>query len=930
MWERQGVISSAAGLLARVKRGEGGALFVLGEPGLGKSAVLDECVELAGSEVEVGLGRGDPMGTLLPFGLLGQTLEGLGAERLFEPTPAGDSGADRRASLYYAVLRWFDDRSRPLLCAIDDLHWADDDSLTLLSFLCRRLHRLPVALIGTLRAWPSAAHGLVERLVRSGAGDLEHLHPLSEGSARTMLEARAGRDLSPALHRQAWSLTAGNPLLLEQLALVITQGQDLPAVVPGSAGLADEMLLARFAGLPAGGMLLARAASVLGVRFRPDVATEVAQVAEGEADLYLEAMWRLALVRESSAPGLVEFVHPLFHQALYADLGAPLRSRLHARAFATLARRGMDEEAAHHAIQGGLAGNPDAIRVLEGVGSRALRQGAFGVAAEHLGAAVELNGDHARPELNLSLAEALLAGGRSWQAVPVLRGVLDRPDIPAAARVRALRTLGRSLFTAGEHRQASACFEEAATLAGAHHPDAAVQILLDHALSSWTTAGPAQSLPLAQRARELARGADDVMRRRAEAAWGFIAVQAGDAAGLEATAAAAEPVARDPLTHLEDLCWIWSPLHTFGLAAANVERYDRAEEVLRVALDASESAGAAEVVSSLRISYGLTLARRGRLDEALRMVESASELVDLVTMTEAYAGAGRAHILQLMGRLEESRRWCQEFEPIARARNEWVALLLLLDVKGHRRLREGRVSEAVETYAEMEAVSERLGIGEPCLVPWARHAISAYLAAGRPADALRVVEWLERCAAGLPCRWPRIVALTGRAGLEAAAGQLEAAEKMFEQAVRLHQGLELGIQEIETLLQYGTFLRRSGRIARSRQVLGDAARLAEACGAHWLGQVAEAELRAAGGRRRRRREPERLTPQEQRVAELAATGLSNKEIAQRLFLAVSTVETHLQQVYSKLSITSRRQLMTMELSEVGVSTPAKVPQSPGD
>jgi DNA-binding CsgD family transcriptional regulator len=905
------VVRSAARLLLEAQGGRGGALFVVGEPGLGKTVVLDECCKLAGADFKIGLARGDPMETLLPFGMLGQAFEGMGGGRLLEPTPAGESGADRRSALFYTVLRWFDRQAGPLLFALDDLHWADDDSLAMLSFLCRRLARLPVVLIGSLRPWPAAAHEVAQRLARSDSVVLEHLQPLSEPVSGAMLSDRVGRHLSEALRAQAWRLTGGNPLLLEQVALVIRQGEDLPEAVPGALQLADEMLLARFAGLPASGIQLARAASVLGVHFRTDVAAEVAQLGDAEADVFLDAIWRLGLVRETGVPGVAEFVHPLFHQALYADLGAPLRARLHARAFSALTRRGAEAEAVQHAIRGGLVGNAEAIGVLERAGRAALRTGAFEAAAEHLTAAVELAGDRSTPELKLVLSEVLLAGGRPAQAIEASEAVLAHPEASATARIHALRMLGRGLFITGHPEQAAARFEEAAPLAQAHDLDAAVQILLDHALSSWLTGGPARSLPLAQRARQLARTADQTVRRAAEATWGFIALQAGDGAGFEATAAAAEPVEKDPMAHLQEVSWTWGPLGIYGIAATDIEQFETADRVFRVALDAAESAGAAEAIASLRVTYGLTLARMGRLEEALGLIDAASDLFDLVPVAEAYAGAGRAHILQLMGRLDESREWFDRTEPRARARGEWVALLLLWDVQGHRQLREGRLEEAIGSYRRLEAATERLGIGEPCLVPWARHAINAYLAAGRPADALRVVEWLERCAKGLPCRWPRIVALTGRAALDALGGARDAAEDRFIEALRLHQGLGLGIQEVETLLQYGVFLRRSGLLTRARQVLADAAGLADATGAHWLERHARAELVVAGGRRRRRKEPEQLTPQERRVAELAAAGLSNKEIANQLFLAVSTVESHLQQVYGKLAITSRRQLMTM-------------------
>ena len=206
------------------------------------------------------------------------------------------------------------------------------------------------------------------------------------------------------------------------------------------------------------------------------------------------------------------------------------------------------------------------------------------------------------------------------------------------------------------------------------------------------------------------------------------------------------------------------------------------------------------------------------------------------------------------------------------------------------------------------ALSARVGLREPCEVPWARHAIAAYVGAGRPADAGRVLRWLEDCAASLPCRWPQLGVAHGRALLAEAAGDRGEAEAYFERAIAIHGEVDLPLEWLQTLLEYGRFLRRSGQPQRARRLLGQAVELAESTGALWLAGQAGEELRVAGGRRRKAADPERLTPQEERVVELAASGASNAEIAGTLYLSVNTVETHLRHVYAKLGIRSRSQL----------------------
>jgi DNA-binding CsgD family transcriptional regulator len=194
---------------------------------------------------------------------------------------------------------------------------------------------------------------------------------------------------------------------------------------------------------------------------------------------------------------------------------------------------------------------------------------------------------------------------------------------------------------------------------------------------------------------------------------------------------------------------------------------------------------------------------------------------------------------------------------------------------------------------------------------------------GREDDSRRVITWLEECAERLPCRWPRIAAATGRARLAEARGEDAFADDLFQTALKLHDEIDLPAERLQKLLEYGKFLRRSGQLARARPVLAHALEMGEAGGAVWLAGQARDELLVAGGRRRRRHEdPGRLTAQEQRVAELAASGATNPEIARQLYLSVSTIETHLGRIYAKLGIRSRRELMAMRPFAGSRSTPA--------
>ena len=256
-------------------------------------------------------------------------------------------------------------------------------------------------------------------------------------------------------------------------------------------------------------------------------------------------------------------------------------------------------------------------------------------------------------------------------------------------------------------------------------------------------------------------------------------------------------------------------------------------------------------MAMLAVSHGYLLTRMGRLDDALAAVRLGRSLVELVPMTDAWSSVGIAYIQLYRGNLDDSGRWCQLAHAAATARGEGNALLFAWDVLGHRRLREGAAAEACEFYAQLEATVHQMGIGEPCLPPWPRHAISAYLAAGRISDAERVLAWVDRSAQRLPCRYPRITVATGRAWLAELRGDRDSAHAYFGDAFALHEQVDLPVEQAETLLDFGSFLRRYGQPAQARRVLAQAIQVAEGVQAGWLAGLAHAELRVAGGRRRR-------------------------------------------------------------------------------
>ncbi len=524
--ERREALEAVNRVLSQTQSGGGGAIFVVGEAGLGKTRVLDSALRVARNHFSAGVGRGDPMEASLPFGVLTQALGELGGEVVLEteiPAPA----AEIRASRFLRVQQWLAARGGPTLLAFDDLHWADPDSLALLSFVVRRVRSMPVVILGTLRPWPDQAARIANDRHYAGDAELVRLRPLSSAAAATIIEREVPVPVAPDLLERAISLCQGNPLMLEELARAIGRREEFPEPADMAApGALYELLLARFGQLPETAARVASAASVLGVRFYASVAIELANIAEGEADAALKVLWSCGVVREVEGEHM-EFVHPLLCQALYDDIPPPLRARLHARAFARLASRGLVRRAAKHVTSGGLAGDGMARRVVEQAAAQALRLGAPATAVTQLTPVIEAAGEESEVSLLATLVDALMATGSLAQADVICQRVVDHRDATVVERASGLRTLGRLNYLLARHDRSLENFAGVVRLVRETNPDIACQALIDLVLSGTFFASTAQGRTAAESAVALSKQCDPTLQRRAAAASGFTALQRG-------------------------------------------------------------------------------------------------------------------------------------------------------------------------------------------------------------------------------------------------------------------------------------------------------------------------------------------------------------------------------------------------------------------
>ncbi len=893
MLERDGVMAAVRGLLRDALGGRGGALFVVGEAGLGKTTVLQYAAAVTGDRFRSGIGRADVAEAALPFGLIGQALDPLLDGHA---TPAGPATAP--ADYFYAVLaRLRVAASRPLFLALDDAHWADPDSLTLLRLICRRIGELPVAVLATARPWPLEALRAGEELAASNLAAVWHLAPLSADAARSMLPGAAGDERD-----RAADLCAGNPLLLGHVAAALDADEGIPDP-RAHASWARRLLLSHLAGLSESARGYVRAAAVLGRRFRPEVAAQVAGLAAADAAAAQEAFAASGLGRDE-ADGWAEFGHELIRQAIY-ELAAPLRARLHESAFQVLAARGdIPGEAAGHAVAARLAGDPQAVAVAAQAGRQALAVGAVGAARRHLEAAIDLAGSAAPAELVFDLGRALIASGDHQAGVARYQELLARADLADHLRLAVLVQLSHAHMAAGLISEAETVLDEAVRLAGPQQRDLAAAAMVDHAAQVLVTYGWKRAAPLATAARELAAGASTPVRAAAAEVWAVGAYFSGDPAALDIAAAAARSAAAAASWRLAGAPW-WDTVTQYGALALSAERFGDAQRLLDGVIAAAEQrcdpmAAALALLFRARVSW-----RLGRLDEALALSTRLTGYIDLVPVLTPMATAWHAVILLDVGRPGEAADWsARADEAVSHGDRVGYSVVTVLLPRGLLALRRGDPQAAAAAFSTAWQTADALQHRDPGAVGWAADAIAAFLACGRDGEARRLIGWMAPTARALPARWPKVVVAAGRAALAERDGEEDQARACYGEALAIARDMPIPLARSQLLTDYGRFLYRHGEVRHARQTLAEALRLAETCGAAWHAEQAHVEWRRAGGRAGVT-PPGELTPAEAAVARLARAGKTNREIAAQLYLTVNTVETHLRHVYAKLGIHRR-------------------------
>jgi DNA-binding CsgD family transcriptional regulator len=947
---RSGDVRDAVGLLERdhelltltratrhAARGEGGVLLVEGAPGIGKTALLRAARAIAGNAgLRTLTARGAELERDFGFGTVRQLLESavLGAPEpeellagparlaavlldveLMGPEPGPPAGPDSGFVTLNALYRLTANLAHrsPLALLVDDAHWADPASLRFLAYLAGRIEDLPIMLLVAARPPTEPGGGVVSALrVEVGDESVLHLGPLSQGAAARLVRV-ALPDATDELCRTCRVASGGNPFLLRELTemLLASPQRDVATVhelIPDSVVAAVRSRIDRLAG-PARD--LARAVAILGDGTLLRHAAAIADLDQVDATQAADVL---------AAAGILDgrrplcFQHPLIRGAVYGQLAVGPRAAGHQRAARLLTEEGAAlERIAAHVLASDASGSAWACEQLRAAAREAMRRGAPDTAVTYLRRARDEPAPvEARGELLMELgeAEALTLDPRP-AAEHLTAGIAASRDQP--------RRLRAALLLAG-------------MLGLDDRSEEGVEVL-ERALADNEDADPALRARIDAHLVNVARFDLDTRRRTAGRAAAIRdRVQAGELGGaIELTAAAAEEaMAGESASRTSDLAErAIEQLRVEGTPVADYtvytaarcliisDRLDDAKRVLDAALEQAREHGA--VVSAAG-------ALAFRCDAQYRVGALAAAEADGRMSFESTRGGWRigmpATAAILVNTLVERGKLDEANITIERAGlsgppesiSSSYPLSMLLNARGRLLLARGDAHAALKDLLEVGRRQDVMGEPNPSLSDWRSLAARTLFALDRRDEAQSLAADEVRLARRFGA--PRALGMALRT-----AGLVEGGEHgraLLREAVAVLAASPATLARAHALADLGAALRGEGAGAEAREALAVALDLAHSCGADVLEARVLRELHAAGARPRRPATSgtSALTPSERRVADLATTGLSNRDIADELFVTVRTVEFHLSGAFRKLGVRSRGELeAVLEASE---------------
>jgi DNA-binding CsgD family transcriptional regulator len=922
--ERETELATVEGLVDA-----GGRLLVIeGPPGIGKTALIAEAKSRAqaaglqvlgarGSELERSFSYGvvrqlfEPFLASLPEQERAELLSGAAAlaAPLFDPAqlsaePAADSSLPTLHGLYWLTANVA--ARGPLLLALDDLHWCDLPSLRWLAYLLPRMEGLDLTLLVGLRpAEPGVDAALMSQIVSDPLATVIRPAPLSIEAATRLLRETLSPDAEDAFCAACQEETGGNPLLLRELVHAIAaEGlaptkENVPRLRELEAQVGSRAASRRLSGLPPEATALAQAVAILGDDADPRQAAALAGLDEQAASEAAGALARVDVLRAQAPLG---FVHPLIRAAVYDELTALDRDSGHTRAARLLAEAGAEpERIAAHLLRSPPAEDPQVVATLRDAARRAGSRGASESAVAYLRRALAEpppTAERAELLLELGSAEARVSGDAAVEHLRAAHALSEDP----IRRAETALLLGRQLFLLGSEESDAVFVEALAELGGA---DAELERLLEAALVTNDLFAPTHHGKAIERLERVrGRGGDTSVGEKL-----LLALLAYHDARAGKPAAEVVPLARRALA---DGTLVRGDV--FGAAfvpPCTVLAMADLDEVLAVYDDALAEAhrhGSTLAFAAAKVFRAQALLWRGDLGEAEAEAGEALAAGDVWGSTARFAGHAAAFLadaLMEQGRLEEAAAALTR-AGFGESLPDSARQLFLGDSNARLRLLRGDLSGGVEELLEAGRRFEAVGSRNPAFIACRSPAALALRRLGEEDEAGRLIgEELE-----LARTWGAPRALGAAL---CAAGLIEGGERglaLLEEAVDTLSESPARLEHAKARTELGAALRRANRRSEAREQLRQGLELATICGAVSLAERAETELLATGARPRRiaLSGVASLTPSERRVAELAAAGPTNREIAQALFVTQRTVEIHLTSIYRKLAISSRSQL----------------------
>jgi DNA-binding CsgD family transcriptional regulator len=811
---------------------------------------------------------------------------------------------------------------RPTLLVIDDLHWADSPSLRWLLYLTRRLEGVPLLVVAGTRPPEGEGHDpmLVAELIADPEAAAIRPEPLGRASIAVLARERHGLEPDEAFCAALQTATGGNPLFVGAvLDAVAREGTSPTAEHTGRLLEIGAQGVSRVVGLRLGrlrpaALALLRAASVLGDGVELRQVAALAGVEAGELGPAAAALVRLDLLRREDP---LAFFHPVVRRAVYETLDVVERGAAHRSAAERLLEAGAPpESAAVHLLRVAPGADSFVASTLRLAAERSLAQGAADAAVGYLARALAEQLDPAaRAEVlvELGLAERRTNGPA---AVDHLRAGLELLTDPGRRGAVALE-LGRALWFTDRIADSLAVIEQALDeVDRARDPDLYELLVAELISSAWWNP---QTYPIAEAAigeldlDTLHGGLGSEILLATIAIYEFRLARHRELTVELArrSLASGNLLARNPIAFLYAVVTLFrsgvldEAVSIFDQAVAQARRrgdiFNLAFLLTWRGVCQTERGDLRAAVADLREALDLSIAHGTRLNWPYNIGFLAYALLEQGDADEA------ARVIDRGGFPEEL--------PLDQVHLVWFRL--------HRarvRIQTGRPEQGVEELRQVGETLRLLPFDNPGTAPWRSWAAEGLRLLDRN-DEARVLAAEELAIAR---RWgdPQVIGAALRVlglveGGQAGIGPLS-------EAVEVLAGSEARLEYARALVDLGAALRRENRRTEARQRLREGVELALRCGAFGLAGRANEEIAATGARPRTALQTglDALTTSERRVGQLAAEGMTNKEIAQTLFVTIKTVEVHLSHAYRKLEISSRAQLENALLTPAPNSAPA--------